>query len=197
MIFLYFSCREHCVLIVITPKFAETYFLDSTRKVKKDYRGIKKVLDEALVGYTSREGVIREGYRKFGKFKAVHFAHKTDCCCMQQPENSDTDGYYVVHHMEDYIRQGQHLKKNSDITAWGKKMEEISPGDSRDEFRRVQVKFATILNKDVIHHAGVFNCGTPASLEEIKTRLSKQGRDADGPVSLADPTKKYTNDPYY
>jgi hypothetical protein len=76
-------------------------------------------------------------------------------------------------------------------------MEEISPGDTRDEFRRVQLKFATILNKDVIHHAGVFNGGAPASSEEIKTRLNKQGRDADGPVSLADPTKKYIDDPFY
>ena len=76
-------------------------------------------------------------------------------------------------------------------------MEETSSGDNRDEFRHIQLKFSTILNKDVIHNAGVFNTGAPASSEEIKTRLNKQGGDADGPVSLADPTKKYTNDPYY
>ena len=76
-------------------------------------------------------------------------------------------------------------------------MEEISPEDTIDEFRRVQLKFATILNKDVIDHADVFNSDAPASLEEIKTRLNQQGRDADGPVSLADPMKKYINDPCY
>ena len=99
--------------------------------------------------------------------------------------------------MEDYIRQGQNLKKNSDIIAWGVKMEEISLGDTRDEFRRVELKFSTILNKDVIHHAGDFNGGAPASSEEIKTRLNKKGHDADGPVSLADPMKKYIDDPFY
>ena len=83
------------------------------RKVKKYYRGIKKVLDEALFEYTRREGVIRKGYQKFGKFKVVRFGHKTDFRCMQQPENSDIDGYYIVHHMEDYIREGESLKKNS------------------------------------------------------------------------------------
>ena len=149
MVFLYFLRREHCVLIVISLKFAETYFLDSTRKVKKNYRGIKKVLDEVLIDYTSREGVIREGYRKFGKFKAIRFAHKTDFCCMQQPENSDTDGYYVVHHMEDYIRKGERFQKNSDIIAWGKKMEEISPGDSRDEFRRIR---SSLLPSSTVAH---------------------------------------------
>ena len=99
--------------------------------------------------------------------------------------------------MEEHIREGERLKKNSDVITWGKKMEEISPGDTRDEFRRVQVKFATILNKDVIHHADIFNGGTPASSEEIKTRLNKQGHDADRPVFLADLTKKHTDDPYY
>ena len=121
---------------------------------------------------------------------------QTDFCCTQQPENSDTDGYYVVHHMEEYIREEERLKKNSDVIACGKKMEEISPGDSRDEFRRIQLKFGTILNKDVIDHAGVFNGGAPTDLEEIKARLQKQGHDAEGPVFLADLSKKYVNDPY-
>ena len=58
------------------------------------------------------------------------------------------------------------------------------------------MKFATTLNKDVIDHARVFNSGAPIGLEEIKARLRKQGLDADGPVSIADPAKKYVNDPY-
>ena len=52
-------------------------------------------------------------------------------------------------------------------------MEEISVGDTRDEFRRVQLKFATILNKDVIDRADVFNVGAPTSLKEIKARLNQ------------------------
>ena len=164
--------------------------------MKKDYRGIKKVLDDEIVEYTSREGVIRDGYRKFDKFKAVHFGHKTDFYCMQQPENSDSDGYYIVHQMGEYIREGECLKKNSDVIAWGGRMEEISPGNSRDEFRRIQLKFATILNKDVIHHAEVFNGGAPTGPEEIRGRIQKQGLNADGLVALVDPSKKYVNDPY-
>ena len=75
-------------------------------------------------------------------------------------------------------------------------MEEISPGNNRDEFRRIQVKFATILNKDVIDHAGVFNGGAPSGPEEIKAHLHQQGHDANSLVSLADLSKKYINDPY-
>ena len=99
-----FVCREHCVLIVVTPRSAYTYFLDSTRKEKKDYRGIKKVLDEALYEYTTKEGVIKDGHKWFDKFKMIRFAHKSDFCCLQQPENSDADAYYIIHHMESYIR---------------------------------------------------------------------------------------------
>jgi hypothetical protein len=98
--------------------------------------------------------------------------------------------------MEEYIQEGERLKKNSEVIAWGKKMEEISPGNSRDEFRHIQLKFATILNKDVINHAGVFNGGAPTGPEEIKAHLHQQGHDANGLVSLADPVKKYINNPY-
>ena len=171
--------------------------MDLTRKVKKDYRGIKKVLDEALFEYTRREGVIRDGYRKFDKFKAVCFGHKTDFCCMQQPENTDSNGYYVVHHMEEYIREGERLRKNSDVIAWGKKMEEVSLGNSRDEFRRIQVKFATILNKDVIDHARVSNSGEPTGPNGIQARIKQHYIDVDSLVSSADLVKKYLNDPYY
>ena len=74
-------------------------------------------------------------------------------------------------------------------------MEEISAGSSRDEFRRIQLKFATIINKDVIDHAGVFNGGADGP-EEIRHCIQKQGLNADGPVALTDPSKKYVNDPF-
>lgn len=98
--------------------------------------------------------------------------------------------------MEEYIREGERVKKNSDVIAKGKQMEKNSPGNSKDEFRRIQMKFATILKKDVIDHAGIFSGGAPTGPEEIKARLRKQGLDADGHLSLADPSKKYVNDPY-
>ena len=77
----------------------------------------------------------------------------------------------MIHHMEVYKREGERLKKNSDVIAWGKKTDIISPGNNIYEFRRIQVKFATILNKDVIDHAGVFYGGAPAGPEVIKARL--------------------------
>ena len=192
-----YVCREHCVLIVVTPRSAYTYFLDSTRKEKKDYKGIKKVLDEALYEYTTMEGVIRDGHKWFDKFKMIRFTHKSDFCFLQQPENSDADAYYVIHQMEEYLREGEQLKKQSDVMAWGKKMEETLLGDRKDEFRRLQVKFATIINKDVVDHAGVFNGGSPSDPKEIQNRLKQQVLDADYPVSISDPTIKFINDPYY
>ena len=127
----------------------------------------------------------------------IRFAHKSDSCCLQQSENSDADAYYVIHHMEEYIREGEQPKRQSNVMAWGKKMEETLQGDCQDEFRRLQGKFATIINKDIVDHAGVFNDGSPTDPKEIQTRLKQQGLDADYPVSILDPTIKFINDSYY
>ena len=126
-----------------------------------------------------------------GLTKMIRFAHKSDFCCLQQPENSDADAYYVIHHMESYIREGEQLKTQSDIMAWGKKMEETLLGDRKVQFRCHQVKFATIINKDVVDHTGVFNGGSPSDSKEIQTRLKQQGLDVDYS------TIKFINDPYY
>lgn len=92
-------CREHTILIVITPKSAETYFLDSTRIQKKDYKDFKMILNKALLDCNFKGGNIKKGCQKYDRHGLLRFAHKTYFCCLQQPESSVVDDYHIIHHM--------------------------------------------------------------------------------------------------
>jgi hypothetical protein len=74
---------------------------------KKDYTHIKSILDSALISYGHRGGEVRV---KKTKNDAPCFGHKTDFCCIQQPNDSLTDGFYVIHHMLEYRRDRQKLR---------------------------------------------------------------------------------------
>ena len=96
--------------------------------------------------------------------------------------------------MEEYIREGERLKRQFDVITWGRKMKETNLVYLRHDFRHIQVNFASILNKYGIDHNVFFNGGEPTGQEEIQTRIKQQGLDANGLVSIADPVKKHVKD---
>ena len=55
----------------------------------------------AMFYYQARGGEVRDKKRRGGR---VAFSHKTDFCCIQQPNDSLNDGFYVLHHMLEYRR---------------------------------------------------------------------------------------------
>ena len=85
------------VLIMLYPRYSHALYLDSSKNMKKkDYTHIKPVLDGAIFYYDIRGGEIKDKKKKDGR---VAFGHKTDFCCIQQPNDSLNDGFYVLHHM--------------------------------------------------------------------------------------------------
>ena len=63
-----------------------TYF-DPNRNSKIDYKNIKKVLDDVLLGYAKSGGTFIRAVRKYGKHV---FSHNTTFCCVKQlPRRSE------------------------------------------------------------------------------------------------------------
>ena len=94
---------------------------------KKDYAHINSVLDSAIFYYSVRGGDIKT--RKERNDRPA-FGHKTDFCCIQQPSDTLSDGFYVLHHMLEYRRDQQNLHmspKSGDahILQWAKNVGDI------------------------------------------------------------------------
>ena len=49
---------DHWILVVIEPKECRATYLDSMKRVKKDFTNLKKVLDAALFEYKHKGGII-------------------------------------------------------------------------------------------------------------------------------------------
>ena len=59
---------KYCVLIILSPRWSiATYFDSGSLSIKKDYEGIKGVLNDALEGYAQKGGHFEKG----GKFKGA------------------------------------------------------------------------------------------------------------------------------
>ena len=89
------------VVIILYPRYSQALYLDSSKNItKKDYTHIKSVLDSAIFYYGKWGGEVND---KKTRDSGPAFSHKTDLCCIQQPSDSLNDGFYVLHHMLEYI----------------------------------------------------------------------------------------------
>ena len=96
------------VLIILYHRFSHALYLDSSKNIhKKDYTHIKDVLDSAMFYYGPRGGEVMDKKKRDGR-PALH--HMTDVYCIQQPNDSLNDGFYVLHHMLKYRRDHQNLR---------------------------------------------------------------------------------------
>jgi hypothetical protein len=154
--------------------------LDSSKNIKKkDYTHIKSVLDSAILSYGQRGGEITV---KRTRNRAPCFSHKTDFCCIQQPNGSLSDGFYVIHHMLEYRRDRQNLRMSpksgdADILQWAKKLGNIPDHRLRAEFYHIQRELAQVIMKEVVEKTGMFYEEGQMSREDVRTRVAAQRLD--------------------
>ena len=67
------------------------------------------------------------------------------------------DAYYVLHHMQEFVRDKKQLLLPSQSRVQGKDWANCSDDDLINEFYRIQTKLATIIYKDVYPHDGMFH----------------------------------------
>ena len=168
------------VLIILHPRFSHALYLDSSKNIhKKDYTHIKDVLDSAMFDYQARGGEVRDKKIRGGR---VAFGHKTDFCCIQQPNDSLNDGFYALHHMLEYRRDHQNLHMSprsgdAHILQWAKNLGDIKDHQLRAEFYHIQRELAQIIMKEVVGKTGMFYEEGQMSREDVRTRVAAQRLD--------------------
>jgi hypothetical protein len=75
--------------------------------------------------------------------------------------------------MMEYFRANNTFSRGSDITEWGRSLQEITDIGLRDEFVRIQLNVVTVINKDVLLPKGMFHGGNE-SADEVEDHLKKQ-----------------------
>ena len=163
------------VLIILYPRFSHALYLDSSKNIhKKDYTHIKDVLDSAMFYYQARGGEVRDKKRRGGR---VAFSRKTNFFCIQQPNDSLNDGFYVLHHMLEYRRDHQNLRMSprsgdAHILQWAKDIGDIEDHRLRAEFYNIQRELAQIIMKEVVGKTGMFYGEGQMSREDVRTWIA-------------------------
>ena len=147
-----------------------TYF-DSDRQSKKDYTNMKKVLDDALLGYAKSGGTFRRPICRYGKHV---FTHVTTFPCVKQPPGGQKDAYYALHHMRAIVRDHHHLLLPDNLKDGVASLSAIQDAGIRQEFFRIQSEFAEIIHQDVLRTSGQFYLKYQPSNSEIETTLQMQ-----------------------
>ena len=145
--------------------------MDPDRESNKDYKNIKKVLDDVLAGYARSGGTFKREVTKYGKHV---FMHLTKFPCVKQPPGSQKDAYYALHHMRAFVRDQQQLTLPNNLKEWAARLSAIQDADIRQEFFRIQSEFAEIIYQDVLRTAGEFYLNYQSSNSE-ETMLKMQG----------------------
>jgi hypothetical protein len=79
----------------------------------------------------------------------------------------------LLHHIShaDYVWTQQTFQPSFVTIDWGKRIEKITNGERSDEFCRIQLKLASIINKDVYEVDDMFRGDDPPK-EEVADRLA-------------------------
>ena len=165
------------VLIILYPEYSHAIYLDSSKNIKKkDYKHIKSVLDSALLTFSLSGGYIKvKKYRKNG----LAFGHKTDFCCIQQPNDSKADGFYLMHHMIENRRDNQRLRisatsSDAEIVNWATSIGRTPDHRIRAEFYHVQCELAQVIMKQVLEPTGLFYHGPAMTRDDVRALLIAQ-----------------------
>ncbi|KAK1692042.1 hypothetical protein QYE76_008739 [Lolium multiflorum] len=168
---------KYCTLIILDPKWSlAQYFDSSSTTTKKDYKRIRGVLDEAILGYSKNGGT----FDKNGQYirpdtKKIGFKHVIDFPCIKQPAGSIKEAFYVLHHLKGFVEDAEMMSlppsKRDPIKMSG----EISDDDLREDFHRIQVKLSEIILQDVSNGSGLLHAARALSKRDIEERLHRQG----------------------
>ena len=167
------------VLIVLYPEYSHAMYLDSSKNLKKkDYTHVKRVLDCALWTFSLTGGYIKV---KKTRNKAPAFGHKTDFCCIQQPNNRMADGFYLMNHLMEYRRDNQRLRmsattEDAEIVSSATSIGKTPDHRIRAEFYHVQCELAQVIMKQVLEPTGMFYHG-PITRVDVRALLVAQRLD--------------------
>ncbi|KAK1682026.1 hypothetical protein QYE76_042874 [Lolium multiflorum] len=158
---------KYCTLIILCPKWSLAQYFDSSNTTtKKDYRRIRGVLDEAILGYSKNGGT----FDKKGEFvrpdtKKLGFKHVIDFPCIKQPAGSIKEAFYVLHHLKGFVEDAEMMSlppsKRDPIKMSG----EINDDDLREDFHRLQMTYYVVFEGRV---PGVYE-----EWEECKKQVHK------------------------
>ena len=168
--------NKYDTLIVLYPKDSSAVYLDSgSGQKKKEYKHIKAVLDDALNGYSYREGIIKRQNLRRGK---LIFSHRTEFPCMKQAPGSTREVWYAILHMREYVKDQQQLQFLSSLKKWCNSLADTSDAEIRKEFGRNQQMIVGTIWKDLVHRDGVFYYGpAPPPNADIVRHIRLQGDD--------------------
>ncbi|KAK1619205.1 hypothetical protein QYE76_024722 [Lolium multiflorum] len=100
---------KYCTLVILCPKWSLAQYFDSSNTTtKKDYKRIRGVLDEAILGYSKNGGT----FDKKGEFirpdtKKLRFKHVIDFPCIKQPADNMKEAFYVLHHLKGFVADAE------------------------------------------------------------------------------------------
>ncbi|KAK1662795.1 hypothetical protein QYE76_050954 [Lolium multiflorum] len=111
---------KYCTLIILDPKWSlAQYFNSSSTTTKKDYKRIRGVLDEAILGYSKNGGT----FDKNGQYirtdtKKPGFKHVIDFPCIKQPAGSIKEAFYVLHHLKGFVEDAEMMSLPPKMTYY-------------------------------------------------------------------------------
>ncbi|KAK1616953.1 hypothetical protein QYE76_022470 [Lolium multiflorum] len=143
---IFFIVDKYCTLIILCPKWSLAQYFDSSNTTtKKDYRRIRGVLDEAILGYSKNGGT----FDKKGEFvrpdtKKLGFKHVIDFPCIKQLAGSIKEAFYVLHHLKGFVEDVEMMSlppsKRDPIKISG----EINDDDLREDFHCLQMTYYVV-----------------------------------------------------
>ena len=151
---------KYCVLIILSPRWSiATYFDSGSLSIKKDYEGIKGVLNDALEGYAQKGGHFEKG----GKFKGEcltadnkhRFRHGTEFGCLKQDASStNKEAFYALHYMKAFVQDTEITRLPSSFREWTKSTTKIPDAKLREDLHYIQVQLSNIIFEDVVTQGG-------------------------------------------
>ena len=104
------------------------------------------------------------------------FGHQFEFPCIKQPANSMAEAFYVIHHMQEFVRDQLRLTLPCKLTLlqWDF-TRYATDADVRREFYRIQQKLARFICKDALQPEGLFYYGAVPSNRFVEKRLRLQG----------------------
>ncbi|KAK1643058.1 hypothetical protein QYE76_060863 [Lolium multiflorum] len=111
---------KYCTLIILDPKWSlAQYFDSSSTTTKKDYKRIRGVLDEAILGYSKNGGTFhKNGQHIRPDTKKPGFKHVIDFPCVKQPAGSIKEAFYVLHHLKGFVEDAEMMSLPPKMTYY-------------------------------------------------------------------------------
>ncbi|KAK1680061.1 hypothetical protein QYE76_040909 [Lolium multiflorum] len=137
---------KYCTLVILCPKWSLAQYFDSSNTTtKKDYKRIRGVLDEAILGYSKNGGT----FDKKGEFirpdtGKLGFKHVIDFPCIKQAADIMKEDFYVLHHLKGFVADAEMMSLPPSMRDPNKMAGEINDADLREDFHRIQMTYYVV-----------------------------------------------------